>query len=64
MNLDNNIDCDTIVLPDIPPGVEFVKGRITCMGEEHPSPEGSAVLKNNKPAVIMLSNISQGSSLQ
>lgn len=65
MKLDDNTDCETIVLPDIPPGVEFVKGRITCMGEEHLSPEWSTMcLKNNKLAVIMLSNISQGSSLQ
>lgn len=65
MNLDNNTDCDTIVLPEIPPGVEFVKGRITCIGEEHPSPKGSAVcLENNKLAMIRLSNISQRWSLQ
>ncbi|CRL30283.1 unnamed protein product [Penicillium camemberti] len=56
---------ETIVLPDIPPGVKFVKGRITCMGEERPSPEWSTMyLKNKKLAVIMLSNIGQGSSLQ
>ncbi|KAJ5873286.1 hypothetical protein N7455_003829 [Penicillium solitum] len=62
---DDNTDCETIVLPDIPPGLKCVKGRITCMGEEHPSPKWSTMcLKNNKLTVIMLSNISQGWSLQ
>ncbi|CRL30931.1 unnamed protein product [Penicillium camemberti] len=65
MKFDDNTDCETIVLPGIPPGIEFVKGRITCMGEKHLSPEWSTMcLKNNKLAVIMLSNISQGPSLQ
>ncbi|KAJ5203025.1 hypothetical protein N7449_005104 [Penicillium cf. viridicatum] len=36
MKLDDNTDYETIVLPDIPPGVEFVKG-------EHLSLEGSAL---------------------
>ncbi|KAJ5500618.1 hypothetical protein N7453_009669 [Penicillium expansum] len=65
MKFDDKTDCDIIVLPDIPLGVEFAKGRITCMGEEHLSPEWSTMcLKNNKLAVILLSNISQGSSSQ
>lgn len=65
MRFDDNTDCGTIVLPDIPPGVKFVKGKITYMGEEHPSPDWSTMcLKTNKLAVIMLSNISQEPSLQ
>lgn len=65
MKFDDNTDCETIVLPDIPPDIEFVKGRIICVEEEHLSPGWSTTrLKNKRLAVIMLSNISQGSSLQ
>lgn len=62
MKFDDYIDCKTIVLPDIPPDIELIKGRIICVEEEHLSPECSTThLKNKKLAVIILSNISQGS---
>ncbi|KAJ5244915.1 hypothetical protein N7489_005011 [Penicillium chrysogenum] len=58
--IDDYTDYETIVLPDIPPNIEFVKGRIICVEEEHLSPEWSNTrLKNKKLAVIMLSNVNQ-----
>ncbi|CAG8085542.1 unnamed protein product [Penicillium nalgiovense] len=63
MKFDDYTDCETIVLPDIPLDIEFVKGRIFRVEEEHLSAEWSTTrLKNKKLAVIMLSIIIQRSS--